>query len=83
MSGVLGSHFTDIKQTLYFKVIQCDHIIISRVVFVKSDDTGVGGYLSSVLKSYQNDECNIYYLYGLDMGYCLPYQPKHNQFLLL
>ena len=41
---------------LNFKVIKCDHIIIiSRVVFVKSDDAGVDGYVSSVLKTYQHD----------------------------
>lgn len=40
-------------------------IIISRVVFVKSDDAGVDGYVWSVRKSYWH---NIYNLYGLDKG---------------
>ena len=43
------------SNTFNFKVIQCDHITVSRVVFVQSDDAGVDSYVSSVLKSYQHD----------------------------
>lgn len=59
LSGVLGSHFIDVKETLNFKaiiVIIYVIIIISRVVFVKSDETGVDGYVLSVLKSCQHDK---------------------------
>ena len=54
LSGVLGKHFTGVKETQSFKVIQCTHIT-SRVIFVRSGDAGVDGYVSSVLKSYQHD----------------------------
>ena len=54
LAGVLGSHFIGVKETQNFKVIPCIQIT-SRVVFVRSDDAGVDGYVSSVLKSYQHD----------------------------
>ena len=53
-SGVLGCHFTGVKRTRTFKLIQCDQIS-SRIIFVPSDDPDVDGYVSSVLKSYQHD----------------------------
>lgn len=53
-SGVLGSYCIGVKETENFKVIQCNQII-SRVVPVESDDAGVDGYVSTVLKCYQHD----------------------------
>lgn len=53
-SGVLGYHFIGVQQTRTYKVIGCEHIT-ARVIFVKSDDAGVDGYVSTVLKSYQHD----------------------------
>ena len=53
-SGVLGRHFTGVERTQNFKVILCDKIA-ARVTFVRSDDAGVDGYVSAVLKSYQHD----------------------------
>ena len=59
LAGVLGSHFIGVKETQNFKVIPCNQIT-SRVVFVRSDDAGVDGYVSSVLKSYHYiDDCYI------------------------
>ena len=45
LSGVLGKHFTGVKETQSFKVFQCTHIT-SRVIFVRSGDAGVDGYVS-------------------------------------
>ena len=53
-SGFLGSHFIGVLKTLNFKVVKCNHII-SRVILVQSEDAGVDGYVSSVLKCYQHD----------------------------
>lgn len=52
--GFLGSHFIGVLKTLNFKVVKCNHII-SRVILVQSEDAGVDGYVSSVLKCYQHD----------------------------
>ena len=71
LSGVLGSHFIDVKETLNFKAIivimYVILIIISRVVFVKSDETGVDGYVSSVLKSCQHDKPIKHNTYTVDI----------------
>lgn len=53
-SGVLGSHFTGVERFHNFKVFPCDKIT-ARVTLVRSDDAGVNGYISAVLKSYQHD----------------------------
>ena len=54
-SGVLGSHFTGVERIQIVKVIPCDKIT-ARVTFVRSDDAGVDGFVSAVLKSYQHDK---------------------------
>lgn len=49
--GVLGSYFIGVERFYNFKVFLCDKIIV-RVIFVRSDDVGVNGYIFVVLKSY-------------------------------
>ena len=53
-SHVLGCHFIGVQRTETYEVIRCDQIT-ARAIFVKSNDPGVDGYVSTVLKSYQHD----------------------------
>ena len=52
--GFLGCAFTAIKKTEQYKLVKCRNIC-SRVILVKSNEAGVDGYMSSVLRSYQHD----------------------------
>lgn len=53
-SGYLGRHFTAAQETILYKLIKCSDIV-SRIVLITTDEAGIFGYVSTVLKSYQHN----------------------------
>ena len=52
--GILGMHFQAVEETSSDTCVPCSHILC-RCAFVPSGSTGVSGFVSPVLRTYQHD----------------------------